>query len=264
VSADEGSWSTRAPVGQYHAAPPDEAEMFAPGMDGQALAATMVAPALAQVGDAPVQLIRSAQGTIEAWLCPTQNVVADRERGVQRTVIDIGPIRYDYPYLTNYRSIALHISTSAQLVFQITSGRYESRAVATPVAGWVAGQWRHVACQWRLDDEGRCRMQLFIDGRLASERVTGKFEGEEAPALEKQDEPLPLQVGAMNTGAAPAHMLVDELRVSLRPRHQGDFEPPRRLQADPDTSLLFRFDGALSAESGLPGVSVSGQAGTAG
>jgi len=264
VSADEGSWSTRAPVGRYGAAPPDEAEMFAPGIDGQALAATMVAPATAEVGGAPVQLIRSAQGTIEAWLCPTRDVVADRERGVQRTIIDIGPIRYDHPLLTNWRSIALHINQYAQLILQITSERYESRSVAVPVAGWEAGQWRHVACQWVLDDDGRCRMALFIDGQLASDRVTGKFEGEEAPALEKQDEPLPLQVGAMNTGAAPAQMLVDELRVSLRPRYQGDFDPPRRLQPDADTSLLFCFDGDLSAESGLQGVVIAGQAGTAG
>ncbi len=264
VSADEGSWSTRAPVGRYRAAPPDEAEMFAPGIDGRALAATMVAPAIAQVGDAPVQLIRSAQGTIEAWLCPTQDVIADRERGVQRTIIDIGDIRYDYPYLTNRRSIALHINPHAYLVFQITNRRYDSRVVQTSVDGWPAGQWRHVACQWVLDDDGRCRMQLFINGRLASDRVTGKFEGDEAPALEKQDEPLPLQVGAMNTGAAAAHMLVDELRVSLRPRYQGEFDPPRRLQVDADTSLLLHFDGDLAAESGLQGVAVTGRAGTAG
>ncbi len=208
--------------------------------------------------------MRSAQGTIEAWLCPTQDVIADRERGGQRTVIDIGPIRYDHPFLTNWRSIALHINQYAQLVFQITSERYDSRAVQARVDGWPTGEWRHVACQWLLDDGGCCRMQLFIDGRLTSDRVTGKFEGDVAPALEKQDEPLPLQVGAMNTGAAPAHMLVDELRVSVQPRYQGDFEPPRRLEPDAHTGLLFRFDGDLSAESGLHGVAIAGQAGTAG
>jgi len=264
VRADEGSWSTLAPVGAYRAAPPDAAEMFAPGIDGQALAATMVAPAVAEAGGGPVQLLRSAQGTIEAWLCPTADVIADRERGMQRTVIDIGPIRYDHPYLTNWRSIALHISQNGYLVFQVTSEGYDSRAVQARVEGWKAGQWRHLACQWALDDGGRCRMQLFIDGQLASDRVTGKFEGDVAPALAKRDEPLPLQVGAMNTGAAPAGMLVDELRVSVRPRYAGDFEPERRLAADGDTSLLFHFDGELSAASGLPGVSVTGQAGTAG
>ncbi|MGD9495997.1 MAG: glycoside hydrolase family 20 zincin-like fold domain-containing protein [Armatimonadota bacterium] len=264
VRAEEGSWSTRAPVGAYRAAPPDAAEMFAPGIDGQALAATMVAPSIVEAEGGPVQLVRSAQGTIEAWLCPTADVVADRERGAQRTIIDIGPIRYDYPYLTNWRSIALHINAHAQLVFQITSERYDSRAVQASVDGWSAGQWRHVACQWVLDDGGRCRLQLFIDGRLACDRVTGKSEGDVAPALQKQDEMLPLQVGAMNTGTAPAHVLVDELRVSLQPRYHGDFEPRRRLQADAETSLLLRFDGDLSAESGLPGVVVTGQAGTAG
>ncbi len=263
VNAREGSWTTRAPVGQYRKAPPDEAELFAPGRYGQALAATMVAPSFVQAGGDVRHLVPSAQGTIECWLCPTEDVVTQREADhLQRTVLDISPIRYDHPYLTNWRSIALHISKRAHLVFQITSRRYDSRSVETRLDGWRAGEWRHVACQWRLDEQGRTRMELFLDGDLASDEVRGKFEGE-PPPLEKNDELLPIQVGAMNTGAAEAQMLIDELRFSLEPRYEGSFEPGP-LEADAMTALLFRFDGDLTAESGLEGVEVEGRPGTAG
>ncbi|MEA3402058.1 MAG: glycoside hydrolase family 20 zincin-like fold domain-containing protein [Armatimonadota bacterium] len=264
VSADEGSWSTRAPVGQYRPAPPDEAELFAPGIDGQALAATMVAPSFVEVGGDVRHLVPSSQGTIECWLCPTEDVVVDREADrLQRTIIDIGPVRYDHPYLTNWRSIALHVNKWAQLVFQITSRQYDSRSVQAKVDDWQVGEWHHVACQWRLDDDGRCRMQLFIDGDLASDQVRGKFEGE-PPPLDKRDELLPIQVGAMNTGAARAEMLIDELRFSLVRRYDGRFEPAPVLQADETTSLLLHFDDDLTAHSGLEGVSVEGRPGTAG
>lgn len=264
VKADEGAWSTRAPVGRYSAAPPDEAELFAPGIDGQALAATMVAPGVVEVGGEQVQLVRSAEGTIECWLTSTEEIVVDRYAKTQRTILDIGPIRYDHPLLTNWRSIAMHVTNWGYLVCQITNSAYDHRMLQHDVRDWEVGRWRHIAFQWRLDDGGRTRMELYIDGELATETVRGKFEGDVPPALEKSDEPLPIQVGAMNTGVAEAKMLIDELRISRVPRYDGPFEPAARLEADGATGLLFHFDGDLSAESGLEGVVVEGRAGTAG
>lgn len=264
LTADEGSWTTRAPVGRYSPVPPDEAEMFAPGIDGQALAAMMVAPSVVEAGGEQVQLVRSAEGTIECWLAPNEEIVVDRYARTQRTIVDIGPIRYDHPLLTNWRSIAFRVSNWGHLIGQITNAKYAGRNVQTSVREWEAGAWHHVAWQWRLDDEGRTRMEIHVDGTLASDTVGGKFEGEAAPALEKADEALPIQVGAMNTGAGPAKMLIDELRISHALRYDGSFDPPTRLEADARTSLLFRFNGNLSAESGLEGVVIEGRAGTAG
>lgn len=264
VSADEGSWTTRAPVGRYSAAPPDEAEMFAPGLEGQALAATMVAPGVVEVAGEQVTLVPSAEGTIECWLAPSEEIVVDRYGSTQRTILDIGPIRYDHPRLTNWRSIAIHLTKWGHLSGQITNDRYESRSVEASVRDWQVGQWRHVALQWRLNEDGRARMELYVDGQLASDQVRGNFEADVAPALERNDEPLPIQVGAMNTGVAQAEVLIDELRFSRTLRYDGPFQPPARLEADGDTGLLFRFDGNLNAESGLTGVSVTGRAGTAG
>jgi hypothetical protein len=268
VSSDEGTWQIREKSGKFRAAAPTEEELYAPGQSGagdRALAATMFCPSFDYVGERPRHFVPSAQGTIECWLCPTEDVLEDRDaEGLMRTIVDIGPVRYDHPYLTNYRSVALYIGKQGYLVFQITNAGYKSRATQCRVTNWQAGQWHHVAAQWLLDDGGKCRMQIFVDGKVASDRVSGNKEGDADAALERKDEMLPIQVGAMNTGVGEAKMLIDELRFSVAARYQGDFAPAERLSADELTSLLFHFDEGLAAESGLEGVEATGAAGTVG
>lgn len=264
VTADEGSWTTRSPVGHYSPAPPDEAEMYAPGIEGQALAATMVAPSFVDIGGERVQLLRSMEGTIECWLAPTEDIVSDRYSNTHRTILHIGPIRYDYPLHSNLRSIILFVSKWGHLFGRISNADYDQRTVLHRMLDWKAGQWKHIAWQWRLDDDGLARMQLYVDGVLASEEVGGDQEGDVPVALEKEDEPLAIQVGAMNTGAGPGKMLIDELRFSPVMRYEGPFEAPTRLEADANSSMLFHFDGDLSAQSGIDGVSVVGRPGCAG
>jgi hypothetical protein len=265
VTADEGAWSLRDKLGEYRGAAPGPEEVFAPGRDGQALAATMFAPSFDYRGEDQRFFAPSAEGTFECWLCPTEDVVSHKDADrYMRAILDIGPVRYDHPHLTNYRTIAAYISKHGWLIFTVTSHRWENRSTQTRVTDWKAGQWHHIACQWKLDDGGKCRMAIYLDGKLAGERVTGAREGDPDSAMERNDEVLPIQIGAMNTGFGPAHMLIDELRFSLVPRYEADFEPPTRLTADEQTSLLFHFDDGLSAESGLAGVKVTGEAGTVG
>ena len=266
ITADEGSWTLRDKFGDYRAAAPGPDELFAPGHDGgQALAATMFAPGFDFRGDEQRFFAPSAKGAIECWLCPTEDVVANKDaERYMRAIVDIGPVRYDHPHLTNYRTIAVYINKNGYLIFTITSHRYQARSVQVRVTDWQAGQWRHVACQWRLDDAGKCRMQVFLDGNLAGSRVSGAKDGDPDAALERNDEALAIQVGAMNTGFGPALMLIDELRFSRAWRYDGGFEPPARLEADADTTLLLRFEGNLEAESGLEGCEVTGEAGTIG
>jgi hypothetical protein len=266
VTADEGAWSLRDKFGEYRAAAPGPDELFAPGHDGgQALAATMFAPGFDFRGDEQRFFAPSAEGAIECWLAPTEDVVANKDaERYMRAIVDIGPVRYDHPHLTNYRTIALYVSKNGYLVFTITSHRYQARSVQVRVTDWKAGQWRHVACQWRLDDAGKCRMEVFVDGKLAGSHVTGAKDGDPNAALERNDEALAIQVGAMNTGFGPALMLIDELRFSRAWRYDGAFDAPDRLEADADTTLLLRFEGNLEAESGLEGCEVIGEAGTVG
>ncbi|MCD6359635.1 MAG: hypothetical protein J7M38_02150, partial [Armatimonadetes bacterium] len=220
---------------------------------------------ISSVGQSQHSNVPSAEGTFECWLCPTEDIGDHRdEEHYMRTILDIGPVRYDYPYLTNYRSLAAYINKYGWLVFQITNEKYKSRMTQCRVLDWKAGQWRHLACQWKLDDAGRCRLAIYVDGKMVADKVTGNRDGEPDAALRRKDEVLPIQVGAMNTGFGPAKMLIDELRFSRTWRYSGDFDPADRLEADGDTTLLFHFDGDLQAESGLQGVDVTGEPGTVG
>ena len=268
LTSDEGTWQLREKLGKFRAAAPTDEELYAAGQGGagdRTLAATMFCPSFDYVGDQPRHFVPSAQGTIECWLCPTEDVSADRDaERLMRTIVDIGPVRYDHPYLTNYRSVVMYVNKHAHLTFQMTSARYKSRATQCRLGDWKAGAWHHAAAQWRLDEGGKCKMQIYVDGKLAADRVTGNKDGDPDAALKRKDEMLPIQVGAMNTGVGKARMLIDELRFSLVPRYEADFEPPTRLTADEQTSLLFHFDDGLSAESGLAGIKVTGESGTVG
>jgi hypothetical protein len=44
------------------------------------------------------------------------------------------------------------------------------RGLATPAAGWKAGEWHHVAVTW--EESGR-RLALYVDGRLAEATANG-------------------------------------------------------------------------------------------
>ena len=268
LTADEGRWEQRNKLGKYRAAAPSEDEMYAPGQAGagdRALAATVFCPAFDYIGDKPRHFVPSAQGAIECWLCPTEDVIADRDaERLMRTIVDIGPVRYDHPYLTNHRTIAIYINKYAQLVFTITNSQYRHRSVQYKVEGWKAGQWRHVACQWKLDDGGECKMQIFVDGKLRAQKVNGDRHGPGEEALPRKDEMLPIQIGAMNTGVGQARMLIDELRFSLAPPYEAEFDPPNRLTADDLTSLLFHFDGGLKPESALQDLKVTAMPGAVG
>jgi len=179
---------------------------------------------------------------------------------MSHTFLDVGPIRYDHPYLTNMRSIALCDTGHGSLCFVITNKRYDSRSVAGPMKDWKAGEWHHVAAQWTIAETGECDMALFLDGKKASGKVrAGKY-----PKFSKMDEMLPIQIGAMNTGVRPAEAAIDELRISTGPRYSGDFTPPKRLEPDEKTSALFHFDGNLDGTCGIDGEAIKAEPGTAG
>jgi len=266
VTSDEGTWKLEDKLGNYRSAAPSGEELYGPGYgEGRSLAATMFCPSLDYVDGQPRHFVPSAQGTIECWVCPTEDVVADQAADyLMRTIVDIGPVRYSHPHLTNYRTMAIFVNQTGELFFPITTAKWDNRTTQCRVDDWKAGQWHHVACQWQLNDGGKCRMAVFVDGKLAGDQVRGNKEGEPDAAMKRKDEMLPIQVGAMNTGYGPAKMLIDELRFSLVPRYQGEFEAANRLTADAQTSLLFHFDAGLEVESGLEGVKVIGEAGTVG
>ncbi|MEW6355263.1 MAG: LamG-like jellyroll fold domain-containing protein [Planctomycetota bacterium] len=261
LKADEGQWISRYVFGQ----PPRRkgaAPTFAPGVDGQALASPAFLGASHLRNGQPIQHIRSNSGTIEFWVRPNWN--GERSLGGRRHMAhvfaDVGPIRYDHPYLTNTRSIALYDTGHGSLHFTMTNERYDSRSVSASIADWKAGEWHHVAAQWQIGDKGDCDMAIYVDGKKVLDKVqVGKY-----PEFRKADEMLPIQIGAMNTGVCPADAAMDELRISIEPRYQADFSPMKRPEPDDKTAVIFHFDGNLEGQSGMDKQTVAAEPGSAG
>lgn len=163
-------------------------------------------------------------------------------------MLNIGPVRPDHLYLSNYSSLTISHVASGNLSAILSNRNYEARTVSASIRDWRAGQWHHVALQWKLDDGGKTAMALYIDGRLVSNRCMGNTRNPNDRPLEMKPLPYPVQIGSMNTGYRPADALVDELRISSVRRYDGPFVATRRLDADSRTLTLFHFDGDLDAE----------------
>lgn len=195
-------------------------------------------------------IIPKAQGTVEFWVKPNWDVVPRADgpaSALAHTFFNMGPIRPDHPQLSNHSSLTISHQSYSSLHCVIADRHYKSRSVSCPIRDWRRGQWHHVALQWQLDDAGNAAMQLFIDGRLATDRVHANKPGKMNMSLPA----LPIQIGAMNTGYAPADAAIDELRISNVPRYGGEgtvpFSPAKRPTPDAHTLALFHFDGTLAA-----------------
>ena len=244
MTCREGRWSFVRRFGSPRRAPVPPEQLYADGIDGQALAM----PAFVRSFDpATIQL---SEGTIEFWVKPRWDAVP-RKTGpgssLEHTFFNQGPIRPDYPYLSNYNCLTLSHSTDGNLGCTIANSNYEARHVRAGIRDWRKGKWHHVALQWKLDAGGKTAMALFIDGRLASDRCTGSAKHPNTQPLKMKPLLLPIQIGSMNTGYRPADALIDELRISSVRRYSGSFTPRKRLEPDPQTMALFHFDGRLIA-----------------
>ena len=241
VEAREGKWAFARRFGSPRrpAVPPEQ--LFTDGVAGKALAEP------AYVSGKAIEL---AEGTVEFWVKPSWDVVP-RPSGpgwsLEHTFLHRGPIRPDYPYLSNRDSFTISHESGGSLHCILSNSRYENRSVTASIRGWRAGAWHHVAVQWKLEDGGRTAMAIFIDGELASDQCRGTSRSPNTRPLVVRQLPLPVQIGAMTTGFRPTDGAIDELRISSVRRYTGRFTPARRLEADAHTLTLFHFDGTLDA-----------------
>jgi len=250
VAAREGRWTFVRRYGSPRRPAVGAETLYAPGIDGKPRSA-LAAPVFF-ASDAP-RAIRLDEGTIEFWVRPNWDA-ATRPGGprgpLEHTFFNMGPVRPDYPYLSNRDSLTIAHHANGHLVCQLSNAQYESRSVSADIRQWRKGCWHHVAVQWKLDDGDKTAMAVFLDGKLASDRCRSNREASPGRPLKVRQLPLPIQVGSMNTGYRPAGAAIDELRISSVRRYVRAFKPPERLDADARTLTLFHFDGAL--EAGVP------------
>jgi hypothetical protein len=245
VDSREGTWRIERRFGNPRRPEVSADQLFAPGIDGDALAMPIHFSSL----DPPK--LNVAEGTIEFWIQPVWDVVphSSGPRGsLEHTLLNIGPVRPDHLYLSNHSSLTISHVSSGNLSAILSNPSYESRTLDASIRDWRAGQWHHVALQWKLDDGGKTAMALYVDGRLASDRCVGSVRSPNDRPLTMKPLPFPVQVGSMNTGYRPADAPIDELRISAARRYSEPFVSAKRLDADSATLALFHFDGDLGAE----------------
>lgn len=244
LTSREGEWTFVRRFGSPRRPPVSAKDLYVPGVSGQALARPVFFPTVNP------RTIHLDEGTIEFWVRPHWNVVV-RSAGpagwLEHTFLNLGPLRPDYPALSNHDSLTLSLSCGGDLTAILSNQNYESRNLRASLETWRAGQWHHVAFQWKLNDGGKTSMALYLDGRLASNRCTAGGKEPRPGALRMKELKFPLQLGSMNTGFAPADADFDELRISSVRRYAGPFTPAKRLTAAGKTLALFHFDGSLEA-----------------
>jgi hypothetical protein len=223
---------------------PDDDQLYTQGIDGQALAVPVF---FSSFNPDTIQL---KEGTIEFWVRPHWNTFtrASGPRGsLEHTFFNLGPIRPDYPYLSNHSSLTISHSANGNLESIISNSAYEPRHASANIRDWKKGHWHHVALQWKLDDGGRTSMAIYIDGKLSSDGCEGNTNHPNDQPLKMKQLKFPIQIGSMNTGFRPADADFDELRISSIRRYSGTFTPEKRFEPDQYTIALFHFDGNLNA-----------------
>ena len=245
VTSREGNWSFQRRFGNPRRSDPPADRLFASAHDGKALAMP------AHFSSLEPAKLNIEEGTIEFWIQPRWDV-APRSSGprgtLEHALLNIGPVRPDHLYLSNYSSLTISHAASGNLSAILSNGSYEARTVSADIHGWRAGQWHHVALQWKLDDGEKTAMALYVDGCLVSDRCQGNAKNPNDRPLRMKPLPFPVQIGSMNTGYRPADALIDEFRISSVRRYADSFVPARVFDADDRTLTLFHFDGDLNAE----------------
>ncbi len=144
VDSREGTWRIERRFGNPRRPEVSAGRLFAPGVDGQALAMPVHFSSL----DPPK--LNVEEGTIEFWFQPAWDVEPRSfgPRGsLEHTLLNIGPVRPDHLYLSNHSSLTISHLSSGNLSAILSNPSYESRTVGTGIRDWRTAQWHHVALE---------------------------------------------------------------------------------------------------------------------
>ncbi|OGV62721.1 MAG: hypothetical protein A3K18_05535 [Lentisphaerae bacterium RIFOXYA12_64_32] len=191
------------------------------------------------------------RGTIEFWVKPEWDAAtADpKERDAPRNYLfHIGPLLgAEHPKSENHDCMVFWRETSGYVGFEIMNSDYDRRLAHARLPDWKRGEWHHVACVWDLNADGKSRLELYLDGKLAANKVRGKKDWDDS-SMKTPVEAYAVQVGSLNSGHCPAAAAVDELRLWNVPRYAAGFEPAKDVAQPADGALVFRFEKTLAGQ----------------
>jgi Concanavalin A-like lectin/glucanases superfamily/Carbohydrate family 9 binding domain-like len=247
VVSDEGTWSFTRRFGSPKQVPIADKDIYGPNVGG-GKGGSLAAPAFFPSSNPAT--ITLEQGTIEFWVQPRSDFVPYASvpgDGLRNAFFYMGPVRPDYAEGYNRESFLIGQTSYPSIHTIATNDKYHQRLIYGYNRGWKKGEWHHVALQWDFDDKGKTMMALYLDGKLASDKCLGSSKSPSSKPLIKRAMGFPIQLGAMNTGYAPANAFIDEFRISRTLRYKGAFTPAKRHKPDSSTVTLFHFDGNLKA-----------------
>jgi hypothetical protein len=173
----------------------------------------------------PVAL--DGRGTIEAWISPQFDVNNGQDFSALFAM-------HDEPFAERLKSSLIVFYAEGGRISVLVNGDL-SAALRTPILGWRAGQWHHLAVSW-----GERGVRLYADGRLVAARPGGPNPGAQQS----------LVVGnhAWTTVThRVSRTIFDELRVSSVQRRDDEISASARRGSahvrDAATVALEPFDG---------------------
>ena len=248
LAGERGSAQSEVIVGDVQAAVPEEA-LFTEGVTAGARATTVPVHLPVQVDGE--RLLSFERGTIEFWLRPRVDMAVGPERWGERFLylFHYGPQLDPGRSSPARNSLTICHEKKGWISFALYGPDGDRRLVHSRLPGWMAGEWHHLACTWDLDDAGRSRLGLYLDGRQSSERQWGRKGGvEDHTPMVMADGAYLAQLGCLNSGRRVAEADFDELRIWDAPRYDEDFVPERETATPlPEGLAHLGFEGGFAA-----------------
>jgi len=248
LAGERGSAQSEVIVGDVQAAVPEEA-LFTEGVTAGARATTVPVHLPVQVDGE--RLLSFERGTIEFWLRPRVDMAVGPERWGERFLylFHYGPQLDPGRSSPGRNSLTICHEKKGWISFALYGPDGDRRLVHSRLPGWMAGEWHHLACTWDLDDAGRSRLGLYLDGRQSSERQWGRKGGvEDHTPMVMADGAYLAQLGCLNSGRRVAEADFDELRIWDAPRYDEDFVPERETATPlPEGLAHLGFEGGFAA-----------------
>jgi glycosyl hydrolase family 20/cellulose/xylan binding protein with CBM9 domain len=134
-----------------------------------------------------------------------------------QTLLHCGPLRPKYPTITNRNCMSIMFNRRyGKIFFAVANRKFERVSVEADIRGWQKNQWQHFDFVWNFTTQP-ITMQIYIDGKLKSGKVTGKG-AKTVTTFSPTPLFYPIQWGAFNSGYYKFKGAIDQLYISQQPK----------------------------------------------